>query len=49
MGGGGGGGRRVFWEAVLWLSFNLPICLFGHTRGMPVIQEKSKVIYFIYM
>ena len=33
----GGGGGRVFWNAVLWLCFKLPICLFGHTRDTSVI------------
>ena len=38
----------VFWDALLWLCFKLPICLFGHTRDTSIIKEKAKVIYFIY-
>ena len=39
----------MFWDAVLWLSFELLICLFGHTRDTSVISEKANVIYFINM
>ena len=43
------GDRRVYWDAMLWLCFKLPICLFGHTRDTSIVLEKAKVIYFIYM
>ena len=47
------GGWRVFLDTVFKKCFKLSICLFDHTRDMFmdtfIIQEKTKVIYFIYM
>ena len=31
------GGGREFWDAVLWLCFKLPNCIFCHTRDTSVI------------
>ena len=34
---------------MLWLRFKLPSCVFGNTRDMSVMHEKSKLVCFIYM
>ena len=35
--------------AVLCLCFKYPCCLLGHNMDMYVINEKSKLVCFIYM
>ena len=34
---------------MLWLRFELPSCVFINTRDTSVMQEKAKLVCFIYM